>query len=79
MFKKPGQLLVNLADPLCFKVALFELRSSAGGEPRNLLCADEASLGDDSAGIQGSRQQIRKKVLPPSAEVNDVSGLFLKF
>lgn len=55
----------------CFIAALFELHSTAWGKPWNLLCSNKTPLGCNCAGVQGPNQQIRKKVLPPPAKVND--------
>lgn len=56
---------------ICFTGAVFELHSTAWGKPWNLLCSNKTSLGYNRAGVQRPNQQIRKKVLPPPAQVND--------
>lgn len=55
----------------CFIAAVFELYSTAWGKPWNLLCSNKTPLGYNRAGVQGPHQQIREKVLPPPAQVND--------
>lgn len=79
-FAKPDWLQTwvfccNWRSFTCFSATMFEFHSTAWGKPWNLLCSNKTTPGYNYIGIQRPNQQIRKEILPPLTQVNDIFGL----